>query len=294
MKSSGGGGIYTVNNPTLTLTTAATLGAISIIQTLGTNGASTSYTWSFTTNSKLIAGDLFKITPPSTISISSPTCSGIINLAVSLTCTMSSGSLLITVAFARRRNLVNGDPGTYSFKTTGITNGPSTAPSNPFTIQSIQSDQTYIIEQVTTPTVTNTMSGTIISSSASVDSVALSTAASYTITFIPINYVQGMALKITLPSELSITDGVNICTNLQGLTDATFSCTYTAASREILVEGQFTGASNPGQVSLKMPAITNPAAYGTTSSFIINTYHTVTATNYSIDQLTSGLTVDIS
>jgi hypothetical protein len=73
IKSSGGNDIYQVNNPTLTVASAATFGSVTITQALGTNGVTTSYTWAFTTTSKLVAGDLFKITPPSTISISSPT-----------------------------------------------------------------------------------------------------------------------------------------------------------------------------------------------------------------------------
>ena len=294
IKSSGGDEIYKVTNPTLTMTTTATFGSAVITPTLGTNGASTSYTWTLTTNSKLVAGDFIKITPPSTISFSSSTWTGTTSLAASLTWTVSSGNLIVTVAFARRRNLANGDPGSYAFRTTGVTNGPSTAPSGTFTIQTIQSDNTYLIEQTSTPTVTNTQAGTITSSSVSPGSVALSTAVSYTITFTPINYVQGMTLKITLPSDLSISDGTNTWTNIRGLTDATFSWQYTSASREILVTGQFTGASNPGEVSLEVPSITNPSSYGVTNSFLITTYHTVTSVDYSIDQLTSGLTANIS
>lgn len=293
VKSSGGYSIYTVTNPTLTMTTAATLSSVAITQTLSTNGASTSYTWSFTTNSKIVAGDIFKITPPSTITFSSPTCTGVTGLASSLTCSVSSGSLLVTIAFARR-NLASGDPGSYSFRTTGVTNGPSTAPSSAFTIQSLLSDQSTLIEQSTTSTVTNTQAGTITSASASVDSVSLSTAVTYTLTFTPVNYVQGMSFKITLPSQLSISDGTNTCTNLQGLTDATFNCVYTASTREIVVTGQFAGTSNPGQVSLSMPSINNPSSYGTTNSFLVNTYHTQSSTDYAIDQITTGITVSVA
>lgn len=223
VKTSGGSTIYSVNNPTLTITTAATFGSSTISQALGTNGATTSYTWTFTTNSKLVSGDYFKITPPSSITISSPTCTGITGLSSSLTCNMVSGSLWVTVSLTRRRNLASGDPGTYSFSTSRVTNAPSMAPSSAFTIQTLLSDQIYVIEQTTTPTVTNTQTGSITSASASVDSVSLSTAVTYTLTFTPVNYVQGMSLKITLPSELSITDGTYTCTNLKGLIDSTFS-----------------------------------------------------------------------
>lgn len=207
---------------------------------------------------------------------------------------MSSGNLYLTVALTRRRNLASGDPGTYSFTTTSVTNGQSTAPSAAFTIQTLLSDQSYVIEQSTTSTVSNTAAGTISSASASVNSVALSTAVIYTLTFTPVNYIQGMSFKVTLPSDLTITDSTQTCTNLLGFIDATFTCTYTASSREILVAGQFTGASNPGQVSLQMPAITNPSSYGVTNSFLISTFHTVSSANYSIDQVISGLTVDVS
>ena len=112
----------------------------------------------------------------------------------------------MTVAFSRR-NLAGGNPGTYSFSTTSVTNAPSTLPSGTFTIESITSDQSYKIEQSTSQTVTNTASGSITRSSASVDSVSLSTQVTYTITFTPVNYVQNMAMRITLPSDLSITSG---------------------------------------------------------------------------------------
>lgn len=85
IKSSGGYSIYTVTNPTLTVSTPATFGTTTIIQTLGTNGATTSYTWTFVTTSQLIAGDIFKIIPPSTISFgTSPACTGVTGLASSL------------------------------------------------------------------------------------------------------------------------------------------------------------------------------------------------------------------
>jgi hypothetical protein len=202
---------------------------------------------------------------------------------------MSSGNLFVTVAFSARRNLASGDPGTYSFTTSGITNAPSTAPSSTFTIQTMLSDQSYLIEQTTTPTVTNTAPGTITSASASADSVSLSTAVTYTITFTPINYVQGMSMRITLPSELSITSGTNTCTKIKGLIDSSFSCVYTSSSRTIVITGQFTGPSNPGEVSFTMPSITNPSSYTTTSSFQILTYHTISSTDYSIDSIISGL-----
>jgi hypothetical protein len=86
VKSSVGDEIYTVTNPTLTIATAATFGSITITPTLGTNGVTTSYTWTFTTTSLLVAGDIFIITPPSTVSFgSTPTCTGVTGLTSSLT-----------------------------------------------------------------------------------------------------------------------------------------------------------------------------------------------------------------
>ena len=200
--------------------------------------------------------------------------------------------MLVTVAFSRR-NLAAGDPGTYSFTTTSVTNAPSTLPSGTFTIESLTTGQTYKIEQSTSQTVTNTAAGSITSSSASVDSVSLSTQVTYTITFTPVNYVQNMAMRITLPSELSITSGTKTCTNVQGLINASFNCVYTSSTRQIVITTEFTGSSNPGQVSFTMPEITNPSSYGTTSSFQIETYHTDSGTDYQIDSVTSGLTVSI-
>jgi len=223
IKSSSGSDIYTVTGSTLAVTTASTFSSVAIAQSVGTNGASTSYTWTLTTNSQLVAGDLIKITPPSSIVVASPSCSGVTGLASSLACSMSSGSLFVTVAFARRRQLAPGDPGTYSFMTSGVTNAPSTAPSSTFTVQSMLSDQSYLIEQDSSATVSNSASGTITSASVAADSVALSTAVSYTLTFTPVNYVQGMSFKVTLPIQLSISSGTNTCTNVQGLTDATFN-----------------------------------------------------------------------
>ena len=292
-KSSGGYGIYIVNNPTLTVTTAATFSAMTITQTVGVNGAQTSYKWTFTSTSKLTAGDYFKIVPPSTISFSSsPSWTGITGLATSLSWSYSSGALYITVAFSRR-NLASGDPGSYALTVSGITNAPSTYPSTAFTFQSYLSDKTYLIEQSTTVTVTNSAAGTITSASVSPNSVSLSTNVSYTLTFTPVNYYQGMTLKITIPSDLSISDGTQTCVNVKGFVDSSFSCTYTSSSREIVVTGEFTGSSNPGEVSLQMPNIKNPSSYLTTNSFFINTYITISGTNYAIDSLTSGLTASI-
>jgi hypothetical protein len=123
--------------------------------------------------------------------------------------------------------------------------------------------------------------------------VSLNTAVSYTLTFTPVNYVQGMTLKVTLPSDLVIADGTFTCTNLRGLSDATFSCVYSASTREIVVSNQFRGAVSPGEVSLQMPSITNPTTYRTTNSFAINTYHTVGANTYAIDSKNTGLTAEV-
>lgn len=86
IKSSGGtNDIYAVTNPTLTISTASTFTSATITPATGTNGALTSYTWQFTTSSVLVAGDIFKITPPSTITFSSSTsCTGNTGLASSL------------------------------------------------------------------------------------------------------------------------------------------------------------------------------------------------------------------
>ena len=292
-KSSGNYGIYIVNNPTFTATTAATFSSMAITQTVGTNGATTSYKWTFTTTSMLSAGDYFKIVPPSTISISSgPSWTGITGLATTLSCSITSGALYITVAFSRR-NLASGSPGTYALTVSGIVNAPSTYPSTAFTFQSYLSDKTYLIEQYLTATVTNSAAGTITSASVSPNSVSLSTNVIYTLTFTPVNYYQGMTLKITIPADLSITDGTQTWINVKGLVDSSFSWTYTASSREILVTGEFTGSSNPGEVSLQMPNIKNPSSYKTTNSFLLNTYITISGTNYAIDSLTSGLFASI-
>lgn len=127
------------------------------------------------------------------------------------------------MAFSRLRNLASGDPGTYSFTTSSVTNAPSTYPSSTFTVESLTSSQSYKIETSSSATVTNGSPGSITSSSVSGSSVELSTAVTYTITFTPVNYVQNMAIRITIPSELSITTGTKTCTSTKGLVDSSFA-----------------------------------------------------------------------
>ena len=290
--NSSGGLMYSVNNPQLTLTTPQTFASIAISSSTSINGKSSNYTWTLVTDAALQTGDFIKIAPPSLVSFStSPVWTGITGLASSLSCTNNYGVLYIYIAFSRR-NLASGSPGTYSFSVNSITNGPSTYP-RAFTIQTSLSDQIYAIEQNSATTITNTVAGTIISASVKPNSYILGISTSYTVTFTPVNYIQGMGLTITVPSELVISDGTNTWTNLQNFADSTFSWVYTASTQTIVISGEFTSSSNPGQVSLTIPSILNPSSYKTTSSFKIDTYQTVSSVNYAIDSISSGLSVDV-
>ena len=161
IKNSAGGLMFSVSNPTLTLTTAQTFTTVSVSSGTSVNGASTNYTWTITTNNLLNSGDFIRISPPSTVSFSSsPTWTGVSGLASSLSWKNNYGVLYVVLSFSRR-NLASGAAGTYSFMVDSVTNGPSTYPSGAFTIQTTLSDQIYAIEQSTSSTITNSVAGTI-------------------------------------------------------------------------------------------------------------------------------------
>ncbi|TNV87581.1 hypothetical protein FGO68_gene468 [Halteria grandinella] len=131
-------------------------------------------------------------------------------------------------------------------------------------------------------------------------SYTLGATTTYTITFVPANYKQGMSIQLTLPSQLSLpttvikkvtTTATLTCIGLYGTDSTTLTCSGNYTTRKVTITGAFNSTStSPANISFSIASVINTATSTTTDSFTLETYSGTTL----LDSISTFLTVSFN
>jgi hypothetical protein len=142
-------------------------------------------------------------------------------------------------------------------------------------IYTVKTSGGYDVEEEDTDLkVTNTLPGTLAYTTAGAvpDSFTKGEQTSYTVTFAPLNYEQGMKLVITIPEELSLPDDLTTasCVGVGGMDSTSPECVWDAEARTVtLSEAWRLTEDMPEEVQLTLSPLENPNLSLITTSFAL-------------------------
>ena len=265
---------------TVTMTTVPTFSQVQITPTSYYNGASTTYRFAVTVRNPHYSGDYLEIVFPSAITFSNiPTCSAVSNLG-SISGVKSGQNLRVTLAFSSSplaALLV------FVFDVSTFTNPTSVEPFPSIGITSYSSAG-YKREETLTGITFTTLPNILSSITVEPENPIPGAATSYTVQFTSVVAIPSAgSIAVRIPTEITVSSPT--CTFNQGVLGPSASCSYTEATRTILVTN---GGPFSTTISFTIDGLTNPSS-GTSSTFQVYTYD---GGNYEIDQKTTSLTYE--
>ena len=242
------------------MTTTPELTVYTVTPSSYVTGASSNYKFTLQSTIPQYTGDKVIMTFPADITLGSLTCTAGTSL-VGVSCSKSGSTVTATFTYSGGV-LAAAQP--FDFTISGLTNPPSTKPTDSFTGVAVTDSSNMQLTQYSgSVTVTMTTPSTPTVYSLSQTSEALSTATTYTIQYASMNAMaSGSAFEITYPSIVSISGSLTTCTvTYNAVTYTMTGCFVDTSNKKIYVKGGFDIAVSAGNtIAIALAPITNPSS----------------------------------